>query len=320
MKQKNTLFAKACRWGGLDLGKYTTEEKHNIGRIMKHNATQGRMDTDSPYNLKKEDLGKFFRACSYLWSVQMEKRRVIREQLPVMKREMNIGQLLSIDSHKGEFVGVEIEFMMPRNISASVLKTRFVELGSDGSIDPISGFFGLEARLVYVRGVSENRLENYCQKLAGVGAVVNKSCGLHVHLDQRNVSRATAWRRYHRLVTALEWLKFAVPSTRTSNSYCKLNREGENPENYDRYMAVNWQAYAEHGTIEVRLLNGTTSADKIKHWVSLCIGATRNTLETMDDMLKCNDIPAEAKEWYLARRRKFHGDIGNGMNSEGSEV
>jgi hypothetical protein len=238
-----------------------------------------------------------------------------------MQRELGIRDLLNIQSHRGEFVGVEIEFLLPRQVNSVSLRTsKFISLGSDGSICPPSGYIGLEANVVYVRGVSENRLEKFCNQLSVSEAQVNKSCGLHIHLDQRNVSRATAWRRYHRLVSALPWLKLAVPPSRIGNSYCRLNVEGENPENYDRYMAINWKAYTEHGTIEIRLLNGTTSADKIKHWVALCIGASRNTLPTIDAMMNCNEIPREAKEWFMARKRKFYPDnTTTGMNEEGSE-
>jgi hypothetical protein len=319
---KNTLYKKALRWGGLDMKALGLEVKMQVGRKLKFISRQTRFDsTDYPIGLPQRHIPSFQRAGAWLWSASQEKRKVYRPLLPVMQREMGIRELLNIESHKGEFVGVEIEFLLPRQVNSSTLRTsKFIALGSDGSICPPSGFIGLEANVVYVRGVSENRLEKFCHQLSLSQAQVNKSCGLHIHLDQRNVSRATAWRRYHRLVSALPWLKLAVPPSRMGNSYCRLNVAGENPENYDRYMAINWKAYTEHGTIEVRLLNGTTSADKIKHWVALCVGASRNTLPTIDAMMNCNEIPREAKEWFMARKRKFYPDnTASGMNEEGSE-
>jgi len=319
---KNTLYKKALRWGGLDMSSFDTPTKMTIGRKLKFMARQSRLDTtDFPAGVPVKQLGNFQRSAVWLWSAMQEKRKTHRPLLPVMQRELGIRDLLNIQSHRGEFVGVELEFLLPRQVNSSTIRTsKFIALTSDGSICPPSGFIGLEANVVYVRGVSENRLETFCEKLSLSQAQVNKSCGLHLHLDQRNVSRATAWRRYHRLVSALPWLKLAVPPSRIGNSYCRLNVAGENPENYDRYMAINWKAYAEHGTIEVRLLNGTTSADKIKHWVSLCVGASRNTLPTIDAMMNCNEIPREAKEWFMARKRKFYPDnTASGMNEEGSE-
>lgn len=319
---KNTLYKKALRWGGLDIKQHPLELKMQIGRKLKFVARQLRFDsTDYPVGLPQKHIPSFQRAGAWLWSAMQEKRKVHRPAVPVMQRELGIRDLLNIQSHRGEFIGVELEFLLPRAVNSSTLRTsKFISLTSDGSICPPSGYMGLEANLVYVRGVSENRLDTFCERLSLSQAQVNRTCGLHLHLDQRNVSRATAWRRYHRLVSALPWLKLAVPPSRIGNSYCRLNAIGENPENYDRYMAINWKAYTEHGTLEVRLLNGTTSADKIKHWVSLCIGASRNTLPTIDAMMNCNEIPREAKEWFMARKRKFYPDNNaSGMNEEGSE-
>lgn len=318
---KKTLFKKAIRWGGLDISNYSTTMKTNVGRYMARLALENRFDsTDFPSGIPTAHIPNFQRASAWLWSAMQEKRKQYRPLISVIKREISIRQLLEIESHKGEFVGVEIEFYMPRTINETAqLKARFVDICQDGSITPPSGMRGLEARLVYVRGVSENRLDSFCEKLSLSQAQVNRSCGLHLHLDQRNVSRATAWRRYHRLVESLNWLKLAVPPSRLGNTYCKLNEVGTNPENYDRYMAINWEAYREHGTLEIRLLNGTTSADKIKHWVSLCIGASRNTLPTIEAMMNCTEIPREAKEWFMARKRKFYPSNQSGMNQEGSE-
>jgi hypothetical protein len=165
---KNTLYKKALRWGGLDMKALGLEVKMQVGRKLKFISRQTRFDsTDYPIGLPQRHIPSFQRAGAWLWSASQEKRKVYRPLLPVMQRELGIRELLNIESHKGEFVGVEIEFLLPRQVNSQTLRTsKFIALGSDGSICPPSGFIGLEANVVYVRGVSENRLEKFCHQLS----------------------------------------------------------------------------------------------------------------------------------------------------------
>lgn len=301
--------------------------RHNYGelsRYLKSSASSGEILTGRvPVGILGESLQArraWQRAVSEFMLLNSEKWRRVPEQVPVMKRNWTIRDLLNLQSYHGQMIGVEIEKFIPRNFSAGLLNRgrRFIELTSDGSINPPSGYMGLESRLVFVRGVSEDRLVKYCECLNQSGAKVNASCGLHIHLDQRGVNRSTAWRRYHRLVEALPWLKMCVSPSRIGNTYCKLNTIGATAPD-DRYFAVNWTAYAEHQTIEVRLFNGTTDSAKMLHWVNLCVASSENSLPTLDSMLNCSAIPASSKLWYLERRRKFYGDVGGGSGSDSIE-
>ncbi|NBN99172.1 MAG: hypothetical protein EBV19_08070 [Flavobacteriia bacterium] len=238
--------------------------------------------------------------------------------------------LFGIQAHKGKCVGVEIEFFHSESIRNL---HPLVSLGQDGSIrtpdderdddgEIVTRWRASEARLVYVKGVSENRLEKLCQTIRNAGGLVNNSCGLHVHLDQRDVTRQGAYARAIRLTHSLSFLKLMVPKSRTrENTYCKLNNAGELNCN-DRYYAINWCSWCEHKTIEVRLHSGTTSADKIKNWVEILDACQRHTIPTFSDFMASPYVSMKAKIWAINRIRKFNPDSLEGFEGtdhEGSE-
>lgn len=118
--------------------------------------------------------------------------------------------------------------------------------------------------------------------LKSAGATVNQSCGLHVHIDAAGLTGADIARiveRYTRFEAEIDqWMPrsrrgnngsfchsmstWRVPSgsaTRTAAAVCSAM--------HDRFMKVNLQSYARHGTIEFRHHSGTVDPDKIEHWV-----------------------------------------------------
>ena len=300
--------------------------RHNYINLARYLKSQGRLGLDRDLNWPKDLLGESLQAKN-AWSravaeyilITSEKGRRVAQYTPVMKRNWTISDLLRMERFHGQMVGVEIEKTLPRNVEGGSIvgSRRFINVTSDGSINPPSGFYGAESRLVFVRGISEDRLVNYCKHLATLGARVNASCGLHIHLDQRGVNRSTAWRRYNRLVEALPWLKMCVSPSRLENQYCRLNVIGEGVSD-NRYRAINWASYSEHCTIEVRLLNGTIDANKILHWVNLCVASSENSLPTLDAMLNCSAIPTSSKLWYLERKKKFYPDDCDSDSSDDS--
>ena len=123
---------------------------------------------------------------------------------------------------------------------------------------------------------------------------VNSSCGLHVHLDMRQ-RRPT--KCYKNLIRTQDILMQLVDSTRRNNvEYCeKVNvdpallkklyfsdtgkpdyngmyigrgNQSSNPT-YDRYTAINAQAYYKFRTIEVRLHHGSIDMTEIYNWCLL---------------------------------------------------
>jgi hypothetical protein len=109
---------------------------------------------------------------------------------------------------------------------------------------------------------------------------VDRSCGLHIHLDLADDSPeeclriAYAYRKTYPL-----WKKF-VTRNRADNSMCGSPqyscmdiRTFEHIEDFaeerDRFEYVNWRAFIRYGSFEIRLYHGTLNAREICNWVAL---------------------------------------------------
>jgi hypothetical protein len=133
---------------------------------------------------------------------------------------------------------------------------------------------GLEVTCLF-RVDDKAPLERLCALLNEVGARVNTSCGLHVHLDCRDlVDKRAVSNRAARLGHVLPILSKMMPESRRNNSYCQM---AVSDYRGSRYYAVNKCAYDKFKTIEVRLHSGTTNYSKIANWVDLVFAISRAT-------------------------------------------
>lgn len=194
-----------------------------------------------------------------------------------------------------EFVGVSCE-AAARAITAAGFSCRFEDYNHDtrstwkvvrdGSLEyhngncgelvspPLSGEAGIEQ----VRAV--------LRALVSAGATVNRSCGLHVHVDAGDLSVpqiASIMRRYQTYQTEIN--RFMPASRRDSRWAKRISNDLINtvlgyasPANLrrnagyiDRYHAVNVAAYARHGTIEFRQHSASVNNNKVAHWIAFCL-------------------------------------------------
>lgn len=161
-------------------------------------------------------------------------------------------------------IGIEIEGTSP--LDREDLEKRlplYARTAMDGSIRVLrENHYAVEVRMLLERGSYEPRLARVCAALASNGFEVNKSCGLHIHMDARHLS-VDARRKIQRVMTA--WLKILaelVPLSRRDNSYCRLAL------NAGRYCAVSTETGGKQ-TIEVRLHSATSDQTKITMWIRL---------------------------------------------------
>lgn len=204
----------------------------------------------------------------------------------------------------GGWVGVEIECIIPGNYSFDFLnkkllknKIKNVSIHSDSSIRVEKGDAcgecencnegdsescehiektetGVEFTVLFQLNNPSN-LKKLTDMLKSLNAFVNTSCGLHVHLDCRDIvdnTRALNLRAT-RLVNALPVLINMVPSSRRHNTYCQYGKNKLNSRG--RYYMINMTSFERHKTIEVRLHSGTTDYDKIINWANLLFLITR---------------------------------------------
>lgn len=212
-----------------------------------------------------------------------------------------------------EIFSVEIEFVCTIGSALDTPSFRYpntsnVQFVSDGSVSASEGQAcptEKEARISLEWG-NVKRLYETCKMLREAGAVVNRSCGLHIHLDSRHLSAAQERTRRLRLISALPWLLEMVPASRRTNRYCWPNHIPHPPMSDARYRAINPRAYGRHRTTEIRLGSGTIDADKIMNWATILkyIANTRKRLKTFESFLK-SEAPQHVKIWAVLRRDKF---------------
>jgi hypothetical protein len=154
------------------------------------------------------------------------------------------------------------------------------------------------------------QINEICGVLKSGQAFVDKSCGLHVHIDARDFSSSDI-AKYAKLWSKIEDTMFRlVPSYRNSHyskkaaSKINVNIEGMtarkatraladkvyapnvNIGDYrarskpsERYYAVNLHSWFHRGTVEIRMHHGTVIASKILNWSILnmaILEASRN--------------------------------------------
>jgi len=244
-------------------------------------------------------------------------------------------------------VGVEIEFLsswerleIAHELAVAKL-TPFVELKHDGSVsgdsddcdgscrdgceclgdcncDCTCGGQGHELAVVAKERDIFDVVQRVCAVLAKVDAYVNKTCGLHVHLDMRNLRRLPPVESaFHNLVYSLPLLTSIVPASRKKNHYCEVNRYPTMDRYNSRYYAINPMAYKEHKTLEVRLHSGTINAMKINNWIELLLKIARTYMiypnyKSLQEYLELNrlDLRPELKGYVIARINEFKSQHG----------
>lgn len=218
---------------------------------------------------------------------------------------------------KERHIGLEFEFVidgsrktvMDALIEAKVDKycevaddgsIRDVYCGSDGMV--IRQATGLELKVLCKQTQYDRVVPKVLKVLRDLGAWVNDSCGFHVHLDMRERDSAKC---YHNLVMMQELLFRMNPADRKDrDGYCKpcptnaLKRRlyldstelYGNPHEY-RHWAVNHHALKTHGTLEVRIAQGTISTRDAIIWIKLLLLAIRSPkflkpIATLDDLIR----------------------------------
>lgn len=147
-----------------------------------------------------------------------------------------------------------------------------------------------------------------------VSARVNKTCGLHVHLDVRE------WRndfnalsdKYARLISVQGILYSMQPQSRQDNTYCKKSKSRSIVRGASRYQGINAQSIWKYTTIETRLHAGTTDYAKIANWVDLLAGVMYSTspvpkraLTRVESIFKYFPIASSLLGYINQRVRQF---------------
>ena len=162
-------------------------------------------------------------------------------------------------------------------------------------------------------GEWKDHIKKVSELLISRGAIVNKYCGLHVHVDASDMSIEHAkaiFSRYKLMEDSLD-VMFSPSRRGNENSYCMSLKKYEAPYHisrisdilYDRYTKVNFQAYQRHGTIEFRQHQGTVDADKIINWVEYVFAFVDNCKRYAGTTKITKKLPETMVELGMKNRR-----------------
>jgi hypothetical protein len=117
---------------------------------------------------------------------------------------------------------------------------RHVHMHGDGSIQVTADYkYAHEMNILVKQSEYKEIVKRICEVLNGQCEVsVNKSCGLHVHIDmrKRDVNKC-----FHNLVTMQQFLYAMLPAARRNSKY-SYPVKGTKIQNRDRYHGVNAEA------------------------------------------------------------------------------
>lgn len=134
------------------------------------------------------------------------------------------------------------------------------------------------------------QLETVCRVLASVGATVDASAGLHVHIDANGQTVEQIRAQIVAFVNRQTVLVQMVSPSRRNNGYAPLWSTYDLDElstvtetwqlgHTGPRGAVNLHSYGVHGTIEVRLHGGSTRYDRISAWIRFLLRLFEDALE-----------------------------------------
>lgn len=171
-----------------------------------------------------------------------------------------------------------------------------------------------------VRGLAT--LKKAINSLDAVGAQVNKSCGLHVHIGVSKLTGeqyANIFKNYQKLETLID--SFMAESRRGDCCWacslqgfdftnCHSVSDVQDVMYHDRYCKVNPMSYNRHSTVEFRQHQGSTNFEKISMWVKFCaklVGWSRDNVFS-SEVVNIEDIPFlndEEKVFFKGRKEHF---------------
>jgi len=124
-------------------------------------------------------------------------------------------------------------------------------------------------------------------------------CGLHVHIDVRDLNEQQMFDLVKAFkATKKSWWGY-VDSDRHTNRHCRFDlplhfactsfdefiRRSEMVDFTARYRWLNLEAIGEHGSIEIRLHEGTKDVDKVTEWVARLVNFVEDVVNMSKEMI-----------------------------------
>ena len=215
----------------------------------------------------------------------------------------------------GECVGIELEFIGSKGSPITKWDSddfdafpfhSFKHDGSINSTDSDEVVLALQEYTAFINGSNPRDWTQVFDTLKGLtneGAIVNETCGNHVHLDMRHKSSASYYRTAGKMRDAFTtWAHRLVSHRRSHNRYCGIH----NNHTSNRYTAINTQCWSEHRTVEVRIGMPTLNPNKLKYWTRFLqyVVSDRSQVDTFEDFMN-SSAPLDLKLYAVSRIKKF---------------
>lgn len=231
----------------------------------------------------------------------------------------------SMDNH----IGVEIEFACKQDSNTVADKLfeagvgRHIQIKRDGSILVDDTFpHAIEIAII----AKQTDIFDVIKKIAEVlnnklNVRIDKSCGLHVHVDMRNRDHVKS---FYNLIKMQKYLYSMVPAKRKAqrddNGYSQMIDSPEWKVTPNHYYGVNSEAFNKYKTLEIRMHCGTSQARKINNWISFILAIVEankltdvipDSIKDMKETLKITDGLIKYIESRLAKFAAQHKKVPN---------
>ena len=152
-------------------------------------------------------------------------------------------------------VEIEVQYARPEDFRRGV----GIECHRDGSL----GSYGAEYKLLATADRVVGEACELVEQLWKRRARVNRQCGLHVHLDARQIGseRRAEWQDWAKRTQDV-WFSLVPPSRRSNGYIRRLNGDEYNDESH-----YAWFHFSSYNTCEVRLHGGTLNPHKVAGWL-----------------------------------------------------
>jgi hypothetical protein len=229
-------------------------------------------------------------------------------------------------------LGIELEFCIPvpvKDVALALAKADLqnnVTLKSDGSLRARPGEYAIEANILVAESDSHRVVKAVCSVLNSLGAYVNETCGMHVHLDMRNRDLKKC---YEQLFQAQKFLIETQPPNRREGEYCKKQEYptfAQAKAAGARYRVINAAAFDSHKTLEIRSHSGTTDANKVLQWTGLLTGLVNSDyigekpFTSLKTLAYRANLSEESTEYFWERMEKFKVYYNDNENTEDNVV
>lgn len=160
------------------------------------------------------------------------------------------------------------------------------------------------------------QLSKVCEALQEAGARVNVQCGLHVHLDARDLTVKEIGTIYDRYAKYEEQIDLCLPRSRRNSRWCESTKrhatnvkqatsKTEQARVTGRYRKINLTNLGTTGSLEFRQHSGTIEFRKIGHWLAFLMQFVAKSQEVANGGLQTASIARNA--WMGPLREQLKG-------------